>query len=330
MYTGQKVFYVRMNSMHNERTAENQIRLSASEEFSVRTEHASSENTKDVPIVICGCCLDEMTDIDSLVECRAGHLFCKSCVQRYVETQIFGQGSFGVDSDTKQLHTEIPCMTVDADCKECFMESELQKALSEKVMVKYQEMQRDVNLQIANIQTVTCPRCELLTEKYHEEEMTCEGCSFRWCLLCREEAHKPYKCERDPKGRLSIEEAVTQARVRNCPSCHRSIIKENGCNKMICPCKTTFCYLCRKRIDSEGYSHFCQTPHCRHWSCNKCSLSSNTKEEDERAMKVAREKATRAVEVSQPEVPMTGLYVVRDVAPSQPEVVEQTCECVIL
>jgi hypothetical protein len=66
-------------------------------------------------------------------------------------------------------------------------------------------------------------------------------------------------------------------------------IKSDGCNKMTCSCRTLLCYICRKEITkSEGYKHFCQTPHCKHKEgCNKCQLYSNADEDDERAMREA-------------------------------------------
>jgi len=42
-----------------------------------------------------------------------------------------------------------------------------------------------------------------------------------------------------------------------------------------------------------GYNHFCQTPHCKHESCNKCQLYSNAEEDD---MRASREAGLKAVQ----------------------------------
>ena len=39
----------------------------------------------------CQCCYCEYT-IDNIIQCSNGHLFCKVCIQRYIEETVFGQG----------------------------------------------------------------------------------------------------------------------------------------------------------------------------------------------------------------------------------------------
>lgn len=92
--------------------------------------------------------------------------------------------------------------------------------------------------------------------------------------------------EKVTKGRLAVEEAITDAKVRRCPTCKKSFIKESGCNKITCGCGTKVCYLCQAKI--KDYSHFCQTPHCDHKEkCKKCPLYTNAEEDDKRAMRAA-------------------------------------------
>ena len=48
------------------------------------------------------------------------------------------------------------------------------------------------------------------------------------------------------------------------------------------------CYICRQPLPkNDPYSHFCNTPHCKHELCGKCTLYSNDKEDDARAMREA-------------------------------------------
>ena len=99
-------------------------------------------------------------------------------------------------------------------------------------------------------------------------------------------------------GRLKVEEAISNARIRACPrpSCKKKFVKEHGCNKMTCPCGALVCYICRKEIDKEiGYKHFCQTALCDHKTCRKCLLHSNTQQDDELAMREAGIKAAEEV-----------------------------------
>ena len=95
---------------------------------------------------------------------------------------------------------------------------------------------------------------------------------------------------------------MTAARVRTCPNgCKQPFYKVEGCNKMTCPtCKSSICYVCRKIIPkSVGYKHFCQTPHCRHRSCNMCPLYTNAEEDDRRAAKEAGLKTLKQIKAEE-------------------------------
>ncbi len=99
----------------------------------------------------------------------------------------------------------------------------------------------------------------------------------------------PLKCsEVEKKGatnkRLILEEALSQARVRECPKCKTRFYKTEGCNKMTCTCNCLSCYICRADVSKIGYAHFCQTPNCDHKACGKCKLFTDTVEDDRQAM----------------------------------------------
>lgn len=124
-------------------------------------------------------------------------------------------------------------------------------------------------------------------------------CGHESCRKCGEEPHIPLKCsevekKNETKGRVRVEEAITEAKIRKCPNCRKKIVKDSGCNKMTCACGTNFCYICRAKIDKKvGYNHFCQRPHCSHKSCGRCLLYTNAEQDDEQCM---REAGLRAAE----------------------------------
>jgi E3 ubiquitin-protein ligase RNF216 len=91
------------------------------------------------------------------------------------------------------------------------------------------------------------------------------------------------------KGRITVEEAISAVKIRRCPKCNKAFIKSDGCNKMTCGCGINVCYLCRAQI--QGYSHFCQVPHCTHAQCKGCPLHTKAEEDDLRAMREAGIKA---------------------------------------
>ncbi|KAK9695999.1 hypothetical protein K7432_012696 [Basidiobolus ranarum] len=103
----------------------------------------------------------------------------------------------------------------------------------------------------------------------------CGKCS---CLSCGHE-HKPlHRCheKEQDKLRLYVEQAMADAVKRTCPKCQLSFTKSDGCNKMTCRCGYQMCYICRKDIRQESYSHFCDhfrdIPGQGCIQCNKCDL----------------------------------------------------------
>jgi hypothetical protein len=100
--------------------------------------------------VSCSCCFDEFA-LEEMIACREeGHLFCTDCVVSYAENQIFGVGNFGINRRTKKPAMELLCMHGDG-CSSGFPLAELRKALSEKVLAKYDELQFQKAMDCANM-----------------------------------------------------------------------------------------------------------------------------------------------------------------------------------
>jgi len=59
----------------------------------------------------------------------------------------------------------------------------------------------------------------------------------------------------ETKARTKLENAMTEAMVRQCPKCKNRFFKTEGCNLMHCSCGATMCYLCRKEVP-DNYKHF--------------------------------------------------------------------------
>jgi TRIAD3 protein (E3 ubiquitin-protein ligase RNF216) len=252
--------------------------------------------------VECSCCFDEVA-IDDMVACRdEGHLFCQDCLKAYAENQVFGSGNLGIDKETKQPALELKCFHGDG-CSSGFHRICLEKALPVKVLRKYDELQFQVSIERAGLDDVcTCPKCGFqATLDPSQRIFSCpvEDCQFESCRSCGEASHIPLRCDEvekdtETKGRLTVEEAITNATIRKCPKCSQGFIKSDGCNKIRCGCGAFVCYVCRAKI--KDYSHFCQTPHCEHQTCRKCPLYTKSEEDDERAMREAGLSAAKQVQ----------------------------------
>ena len=82
------------------------------------------------------------------------------------------------------------------------------------------------------------------------------------CRLCKAKSHIPLSCDEFKKEngiseRRVIEEARTEALIRTCGKCKVRILKEDGCNKVICTkCYAVLCDYCGKDISKQMYNHF--------------------------------------------------------------------------
>lgn len=104
------------------------------------------------------------------------------------------------------------------------------------------------------------------------------------CLRCDALWRDPHTCFEDEKTslRTAIESSATAAVKRTCPRCMLSFVKSSGCNKLVCNCGYTMCYICRQEITSkEGYSHFCQHFRPNGGRCGECERCDLYGDEDE-------------------------------------------------
>ena len=240
----------------------------------------------------CECCCGEYA-FESLVQCSEGHLFCKICIQKYTEESVFGNGK-----------SKLKCMSSSSDCQGFFSDSMLKMSLSERVFKAYQELLAQNALKEAKLENmITCHNCQLPVELPANAGilLRCPMCTFQTCRLCGEKAHIPLKCsevekDSETKQRLSVEEAMSKARIRECPRCKTRFFKVEGCNKMTCNCGYKMCYICRADLTKIGYAHFCSKPHCGHRDCKKCVMYSDSVEDDRLAAREAGLQTIKAIE----------------------------------
>lgn len=109
-------------------------------------------------------------------------------------------------------------------------------------------------------------------------QVSCTRCTAAW--------HDPHTCFESEKSSLrhAIEASATAAVKRTCPKCMLSFVKSSGCNKLVCNCGYTMCYICRNEISSkEGYGHFCQHFRPGGGRCGECERCDLYGDEDEEA-----------------------------------------------
>ncbi|GES60235.1 RING finger protein [Aspergillus terreus] len=203
-------------------------------------------------LVECKCCYREVPSNRHVVcDGADAHVFCFTCIRKSAETQI------GL------MKYELRCMDV-SDCDANFVHLELEMALGSALLGKLEALQQDDEIRRANLTGLeSCPFCDFKAiyppvEQNREFRCLNPSCEIVSCRLCNMESHLPQTCEearqkvRGLEARHQVEEAMSKASIRVCPKCHVKIIRESGCNSMVCSkCGCNMCYLCRKEIHEE-------------------------------------------------------------------------------
>ena len=255
----------------------------------------------------CQCCFEEVSSTNS-ISCvkpshSSSHMFCKDCLRRYVQEWVFG----GADYQLKRHHTStLPCMA--SDCQDGYIPHEIVEAVcSEGLWENYQEKifreealpilakpPRELIGTLASrsysdpIEVVGGLADEIVSHAQLKERRS-SSAGNESDLMPSPLAKQPHKAaipfketkpshsEKEDKLTKSfnkVAEAMTKAKVRKCPMCDMSYLKESGCNKMKCPgCKTYMCYICRLPVPKHGYGKHL---HCTPLLCllqGSCSCS---------------------------------------------------------
>ncbi|KAL3456090.1 hypothetical protein BJX64DRAFT_294397 [Aspergillus heterothallicus] len=214
------------------------------------------EYTRTGSLVECGCCYSDVP-ANRAIFCEGDelHFFCYACIRKSAETQI------GL------MKYNLQCFDV-SGCQASFARSELREVLGSSMMAKLDSLQQNDEIRRAGLEGLEdCSFCSfkaVLPPVEEDKEFRCENpsCKVISCRLCKEKTHIPKSCAeaRKDKGlseRHEVEEAMSKALIRNCPSCQVKIVKHDGCNKMVCPqCHILMCYVCQKDITKEAYRHF--------------------------------------------------------------------------
>ena len=190
------------------------------------------------------------------------HFFCLQCAKMYAENEL------------GEMRFKLTCMD-QSGCKASFQHREVRRFMDVKSIKRLEMLQQQDDLQRAGIEDLAeCPFCDykaIYPPIEVNREFSCNNpdCERVSCRLCREVTHIPISCEENKKDRKlparhAVEEAMTASLIRECPNpkCKKKIVKELGCNKMTCVCRTVMCYTCRKDITKEGYEHFAKSPYC--------------------------------------------------------------------
>ena len=135
------------------------------------------------------------------------------------------------------FNCDITCINSKEKCNALYSVEMLSKILSQNCLDKYNELK---------------------TEKEYKMINKCSD----------EKAHPTSKCNK-LSCKTTISEKLSEALILRCNNCNISIVKDHGCNKIVCVCGNKMCNLCKKDVNDVGYRHFCNDNNCNR-KCNKC------------------------------------------------------------
>ncbi|KAL8785456.1 MAG: hypothetical protein Q9195_008633 [Heterodermia aff. obscurata] len=206
-------------------------------------------------IMDCGTCCDDYPTYN-FIHCDGDcpHFLCFGCLQRYADTEIGNQ------------RYKLNCLD-DSGCTGTYSRKERQRALNAKSFDTLERLQQQAELKLANMAGLeNCPFCDfaaICPPVQIDKEFRCRNpeCEKISCRLCRKDSHIPMSCREYKESlgvdeRHAVEEAMTKALLKTCPKCGKQILKQDGCNKVICFCGGMLCDYCGKDITKEGYQHF--------------------------------------------------------------------------
>lgn len=156
----------------------------------------------------------------------------------------------------------------ESGCTATFSRDQRTRFLDTKTIEKLERLQQQDEIRKAELPNLsTCPFCDfaaICPPVEEDREFRCYNpeCAEVSCRLCKLKSHIPLTCAESKKEngvseRRVIEEARTEALIRTCGKCKIRILKEDGCNKVICTsCYAVLCDYCGKDITKVMYNHF--------------------------------------------------------------------------
>ncbi|EXJ84699.1 hypothetical protein A1O3_05369 [Capronia epimyces CBS 606.96] len=232
----------------------------AAQKEKAREEEANLALHKESGAVMeCQCCFDDQVPLNRLVSCMADqpHFFCFTCVEGLADNQV------GL------MRHEMRCMD-GSGCTFELSHDGVGQAVPIRTFDRLQLTKQQAEIIAAGIEGLEeCQFCDykaVCDDVSVEPVFYCQnpGCSRATCRKCNKDSHLPKTCEENQNdGELSVrhvvEEARSEAVMRTCPKCKVKIVKEFGCNKMVCTnCHTMLCYECKADISAteNPYHHY--------------------------------------------------------------------------
>ena len=206
------------------------------------------------------CCLICYTEIEEGddISLKCNHRFCKDCFTDYLKEKLKDQLTV--------LSTPCPLLgcnfiVTSNIFNKCFQNDKNSLRIYTKCLIR--------NFMDSNSDIKLCPnpKCDTIVELpgHGMVEIKCQ-CGYIFCFKCLRESHRPCDCDMIEMWEEKVKDEGENtkwliANTKQCPSCHKYIEKNQGCNHMTCQkiaggCGYEFCWICLGDWKTHGGSFY--------------------------------------------------------------------------
>lgn len=177
---------------------------------------------------VCGICF-ESEELIKICKCN----FCIPCLQKYVIMKVETNGEFNI------LCPNYNCLQSMENYLDKLFDKDRLLQIQNKLTMNYLKYKPQFKCCIT-------PDCSYIVELenncsnsfYHQ----CEICKNSWCLNCNSKSHDNNECSKSQED--IINESMLSKTATQCPNCKSWVEKADGCDNLMCKCRTQFCWLC--------------------------------------------------------------------------------------
>ncbi|KAI3893620.1 hypothetical protein MKX03_024137 [Papaver bracteatum] len=254
-----------------------EINLDATSSRNYDEDNNNNNNNNNNSFFTCEICV-EIVPLNSKfenIETICSHNYCTNCIAKYIQVKVSQDNIVVLDT--------LSCRSI---LSENVFKSENDGAVrlleSSKVGLPWSYLPsygrsycpyRDCSELILNecvesngsnkVTKSNCPNCK---------KLFCFHCMVPWkelqklfCFHCMVPWKENHRCvdrnecviDIDSNDVLFIENAKLNKWVR-CPSCYHYVERNQGCNTIVCRCKTVFCYNCGKKVCICSFGPLCE------------------------------------------------------------------------
>ncbi|KAI3907944.1 hypothetical protein MKW98_003589 [Papaver atlanticum] len=202
------------------------------------------------------------------IDTICSHNYCKNCIAKYIQVKV-----------SQDNMSQIKCPN--ANCSVVLDTLSCRSILSENVFEKWCRVHCESAVLLESSKggfaygRSYCPYrdcSELVLNECVETngsnkvtKSNCPNCKKLFCFHCMVPWKDNHRCvdrnesiiDIDSNDVLFIENAKLNKWVR-CPSCYHYVERNQGCNTIVCRCKTVFCYSCGKKVCICRYGPLCE------------------------------------------------------------------------